>query len=464
GIFCPEDLRAWTGGSWNHRDFRDSVTGFSQDTRHLRTGDMFVALRTERRDGHDFLDAAKANGATAALVDRWVKSSDLPQLKVTDCGEAFLSMGQGHRLRFDGKVIGVTGTCGKTSTKDALRLLLDPEVCHATSGNFNNLIGVPLTLLGIDAERHRLAVIEAGINQVGEMARLASAIAPDVAVVTMVGPGHLEGLGSVETVACEKAHLFEDAGREVVTVFPESCLEHEVFARFEGKRLVLCRDSVEREPEAGTIIFDASTETNQTGEVASLRLRRRGYPVASFPIPVQSSGMTANLALALATALEIGIDEEDARARLERQRPTAMRGQRFEAGDRFFYVDCYNANPSSMADALAFFHRLSQSRPRLYVIGGMEELGRESERLHRELGERLPVRSEDRVVLIGESARPVGEGIADSARVEFFVRAENARERVDSFLGAIFLKGSREHHLEMLVPGMIEGESNETEC
>ncbi|MFP6900028.1 MAG: Mur ligase family protein, partial [Opitutales bacterium] len=308
-FFCPDDLRTWTDGSWNEREITDPVTGFSQDTRRLNPGDMFVALATERRDGHDFLDAAEERGASAALVERWVESNGLPQLKVADCGEAFLQMGREHRLRFDGKVIGVSGTCGKTSTKDALRLLLDPEICHATSGNLNNLIGVPLSLLEIDSDRHQRAVIEAGINQVGEMTRLASAIVPDVAVITMVGPGHLEGLDSVSTVAREKARLFEETDREVVTVFPESCLKYESFASFQGKRLVLRRDCVQREPEEGTIFFDASTETNQTGDTASLRLRRRGYPVASFPVPVQSPGMTANLALALATALEIGIEE-----------------------------------------------------------------------------------------------------------------------------------------------------------
>ena len=96
-VFCPEDIRAWTDGSWNHRDFRSSVSGFSQDTRRLNPGEMFVALRTENRDGHDFLDAAKERGASAALVEHWVESSDLPQLKVSHCGEAFLRMGRGHR-------------------------------------------------------------------------------------------------------------------------------------------------------------------------------------------------------------------------------------------------------------------------------------------------------------------------------------------------------------------------------
>ncbi len=407
-IFCPDDLRTWTGGDWNCRDLKVSVTGFCQDTRRLGSGDMFVALKTGKRDGHDFLDAAKDRGASSALVESWVESSDLPQLKVADCGEAFLRMGREHRLRFKGKVIGVTGTCGKTSTKDALRLLLDPDICHATSGNFNNLIGVPLTLLKIDGKRHRRAVIEAGINEVGEMTKLASAIAPDVAVITMIGPGHLEGLGSVETVAREKALLCEGAAREVVTVLPESCLQHEAFANLRGKRLVLRRGSLEREPDEGTIIFDASTGTNQTGDAASLWLRRRGYPVASFPIPVLSPGMTVNLALALATALEIGIGEEDACERLKRHRPASMRGQQLDSGDRSYYVDCYNANPASMADALSFFHRLETDKPRLYVIGGMEELGKESDRLHRELGQSLPLRTEDRVVLIGESARSVG--------------------------------------------------------
>tara|TARA_Y100001934_G_C12326745_1_gene762988 strand:- start:432 stop:1829 length:1398 start_codon:yes stop_codon:yes gene_type:complete len=463
-IFCPDELRIWSDGDWNCRSSEVSVTGFCQDTRRLGAGQMFVALKTGKRDGHDFLDAAKDRGASSALVERWVESSDLPQLKVGDCGEAFLNIGREHRQRFKGTVIGITGTCGKTSTKDALRLLLDPEVCHATSGNFNNLIGVPLTLLEIDAKRHCRAVIEAGINEVGEMTKLASAIAPDIAVVTMVGPGHLAGLKSVETVAREKALLCERAGRDVVTVLPESCLQHEAFANLEGKRLVLRRGSPEQDPDEGTIIFDASTETNQTGNAASLRLRRRGYPVASFSIPILSPGMTANLALALATALEIGVETEDARERLKLHRPSAMRGHQLDSGDRSYYVDCYNANPASMADALSFFHRLENEKPRLYVIGGMEELGLESEQLHRELGSSLPLRPEDRVLLIGDSAEAVGEGIGQSDQVEYFAAAEQAREHVDSFSGAVFLKGSREHRLEILVPGFGEDESNEDKC
>ena len=177
-----------------------------------------------------------------------------------------------------------------------------------------------------------------------------------------------------------------------------------------------------------------------------------------------SSGMTANLALALATALEIGIEEEDARERLQRQRLPSMRGQRFESGGCFYYVDCYNANPASMADALAFFHRVSSPRPRLYVIGGMEELGPESDQLHRELGQKLPLRAEDRVILIGETARCVGETIDVPEQVEFYDQAENARASVASFVGAIFLKGSREHCLETLAPGLDEDELNEKKC
>lgn len=462
--FCPQDLKNWTGGSWNREGGVIGINGFSQDSRCLRSGNMFVALETDKQDGHDFLSHAKEKGASSALVERWIDSSDLPQLKVDDCEEAFLSMSRRHRLRFKGQVIGVSGTCGKTSTKDTLQLLLDSRTCHATSGNFNNLIGVPLTLLQLDLENHKHAVVEAGINQVGEMRRLASAIVPDFAIITMIGPGHLEGLGSIDTVASEKARLFEGSKTKVVAVFPESCLEHESFAQFRGNRLVLRRDSVEKEPEEGMIIFDASTETDRTGDTASLRLRRRGYPVAIFPIPVLSPGMTVNLALALATALEVGVKEEDARNRLASQRSSSLRGQRLESGERTFFVDCYNANPASMADALSFFHRLAGAKPRLYVIGGMEELGDDSERFHRELGQSLPLRSVDRVVLVGESARPVQDGIDSLERVDFFNCVEEARSLVDEFEGAVFLKGSREHRLEMLVPTAGEDHSNEPQC
>ena len=174
--------------------------------------------------------------------------------------------------------------------------------------------------------------------------------------------------------------------------------------------------------------------------------------------------MARNVALAVLAACELGVSVQEISERLPQYRPSALRGKRLQGRGRTYFVDCYNANPASMADALSFFHRLAGAKPRLYVIGGMEELGNDSERFHRELGQSLPLRSGDRVVLVGESARPVQDGIGNLERVDFFNCVEEGRPLVDEFEGAVFLKGSREHRLEMLVPTAGEDHSNEPQC
>ena len=167
--YAPEKLATWTGGSWT-RIPGGPLTGFNQDTRTLRAGQVFVALKTDRRDGHDFLEDARKAGAAAALTAREVPGISLPQLVTADPLAAFQRIAREHRREFHGTVVGVTGSVGKTSTKDLLALLLGgaPDVL-ATEGNLNNFIGVPLTLTKLEAA-HRAAVIEAGISVRGEMA------------------------------------------------------------------------------------------------------------------------------------------------------------------------------------------------------------------------------------------------------------------------------------------------------
>jgi len=192
--FAPEKMAAWTGGHWT-RIPGGALGGFTQDTRQLAAGQVFVAVKTAMRDGHDFLGEALKRGATAALVGREVAGAKLPQLVVDDPLAAFQLIAREHRREFHGTVVGVTGSVGKTSTKDLLALLLGgPEAVLATAGNLNNHLGVPLTLTRLDSAVHRAAVIEAGISEPGEMAPLAEMIEPDHSVVTLVGPAHLQKL------------------------------------------------------------------------------------------------------------------------------------------------------------------------------------------------------------------------------------------------------------------------------
>ena len=168
---------------------------------------MFIAIEAER-DGHDFLSDAEEKGAGAALVKKANLRVPIPQLVVGDTLSAFHEIARGHRAGFQGSVVGITGSCGKTSTKDTLGLLMGKGRTLSTEGNLNNHLGVPLTVLRMNDATHKYAVVEAGINGVGEMNMLARTISPDLVIVTLIGHSHLEGLGSLEKRCSRKGHAF----------------------------------------------------------------------------------------------------------------------------------------------------------------------------------------------------------------------------------------------------------------
>ena len=177
--FDPKDIAAWSKGVWQENELPEAITGFCFDARQLKSGECFVALSGGARDGHAFTAQAAELGAGALLVER-PQSVALPQLIVDDSLLAMGAIGAGVRQRFDPPVVGITGSCGKTSTKEMLRVLLGEPRTHATAGNWNNRIGVPMTLFGLDADQHDFAVVEAGINQPGEMAELGTMIEADL--------------------------------------------------------------------------------------------------------------------------------------------------------------------------------------------------------------------------------------------------------------------------------------------
>jgi UDP-N-acetylmuramoyl-tripeptide--D-alanyl-D-alanine ligase len=456
--FDPELLAQWSGGSWTAKPSAP-LTGFGIDTRVLRTGDVFVALRTEKRDGHDFLTAARDAGAAAALVSRVVPGAELPQLVVAaDTLPAFQRIAREHRRQFTGPVIGVTGSAGKTSTKNLLALLLGPETL-ATEGNLNNHLGVPLTLLRLEPSRHQAAVIEAGIGGPGEMAPLADMIEPDVSVVTLIGHAHTEALGGLEGVAREKSRLSAATLASGVAFFPRSVFDHEAFAALKVNRVVVER--VERVEEAAmpnTVHFTVA----HTADSTTLGILLGSPEPRRFELTRVSDGMAQNAALALIVALWLGRAADELRSRLRQWAPAALRGEVRHAGDHFLYLDCYNANPSSMVDALAVFASLAPANlPRLYVLGGMEELGADSAQLHHDVGRALRLRPQDEAVVIGAQAENLRAGaIAAGAapeQVQVVSALEPIRDKILSFQGAVFVKGSRKYRLEEAVPGSGAG-------
>jgi UDP-N-acetylmuramoyl-tripeptide--D-alanyl-D-alanine ligase len=446
--FSPAELAAWTGGHWTSEP-KSVVTGFNQDTRTLSAGQVFVALRTDRRDGHDFLGEARSKGAVGALVSRAMTAVQLPQLVVRDPLAAFQQIAREHRQAFKPPVIGVTGSAGKTSTKDLMALLLGgaPSV-HATAGNLNNHIGVPLTLTQLDPRTHHAAVIEAGINMPGEMDDLAAMIQPDHGIVTLVGPAHLERLGSVEGVAAEKAKLLAAVRPGGLQVFPVGCARYPAFQSLRNALVLVPANEGMVRAGGRTLAFTVLHRPERT-EV-TLAGRR------TFVLRRVSGGMAQNAALALALASEMGMADALLQKRLELWAPAKWRGELQRIGQADVYCDFYNANPASMQDAIAAFAGLVHpDKARLYVLGGMEELGNSSGEFHQQLGRTILLRPGDFLFAIGEHAAALREGLLengnDPAQVEVVQDLSPVRQRLQNFAGAVFLKGSRRYQLERLV-------------
>ena len=240
--FDPQDLAGWTGGSWFNEP-KVAIEGLCFDARQIKPGQCFIALKISTRDGHEFLEQAARGGAVAAIVEN-TKPIVLPQLKVSDSLVALGAIGAALRSKFSKPVVGITGSCGKTSTKEMLRCLLGEDRTHATAGNWNNRIGVPMTLSGLDSNQQDFAVIEAGINQPNEMVQLGGMIQADLNVLTNIEAAHLELLSSLENIASEKSLLAELAKPGSPIILHVDSLRFNAYKKLAHRAIVLLPEGV----------------------------------------------------------------------------------------------------------------------------------------------------------------------------------------------------------------------------
>lgn len=353
-------------------------TGVGTDTRHLTPGTLFVALKGDRFDAHDFLPKAKEQGAAAAVVRRGTPAVDgLPFFEVADPLQALGLLARARRrlLPPGSPVVAITGSSGKTSTKEMIRAALATTYrVHATSGNLNNLVGVPLTILDAPDGTDALAV-EAGASVPGEIARLRDIIEPTIAVVTNVGYAHVEGFGSLEGVLREKVSLVEGAGVAVVGTDPPAL-------------------AAEARRRTRTIVAGTAPEADVRPDSADLddgghpRVTLRGHTVT---LPVVGFHQIENAMVAVAVAREAGADPVRALRALAGVRLPPGRGAMLELGGLTVIDDTYNANPASLRWAVKFAHWLAgrRRRPLAVVVGSMLELGPESGRLHAAAAEQI---------------------------------------------------------------------------
>ncbi len=416
------------------------IADISTDTRTLKAGACFVALRGERFDGHDHLDAAIDAGASALVVAD-VQRAPRRGVPVFEVPDTLVALGQLGRYRRDSwakPVIAVGGSNGKTSSKELLKAALGSVyTVHATSGNLNNQIGVPLTLLALD-DAADVAVIEVGTNMPGEIALLREIVRPDVAVVTTVQEEHLEGFGDLAGVMAEELSLCDGVPLAVVPAEEPEVLRE---ARSRAGRTIGAGLT------AGDVAATAhGLEADGSGwcEWAGARVR----------VPLPGVHNLRNATLALTVAGEFGVPVERAAAGIAAMPQPPMRSAVQPLGSALLVVDCYNSNPGSARAAIALLRDVGAGRQRVAVLGTMRELGAASERAHREVAEAALASGAELVAGIGEFAAAL-TALDAGARVVTARDVEDLWPQLAPRLApnaAILLKASRGVKLERLLP------------
>ena len=422
-------------------------SGIGTDTRTLAAGALFVALVGERFDGHRFLDAALAAGATGAVVRHGTRVPDgLVGFAVDDTLAALGALAGERRRGVTGPVVAVTGTNGKTATKEMLARVVGVRwPVHATGGNLNNLVGVPLTILAAPDTAEAL-VVEAGASVPGEVARLRDIIEPSIGVVTNVAAGHLEGFGSVAGVLAEKVSLLEGVPTAVVGTTPSELARE---ARRVARRVVVAGTA----PEAD--IVPANWDLDAEGR-ARVRFRE-----AEVRLPLIGRHQVDNAMVALAVAVELGIDLERAARALETLALPSGRCEVIRRGALTVINDAYNANPDSVRAALETAAALRGPRALAVVLGTMLELGKDSAALHEQVAAAV-VRQ--RPTLVGVTGAFVAGFDRWAAELgDRLIVAEDpatlGRRVADRLSGdeVVLVKASRGVRLEQAIPFIIPG-------
>ncbi|HEX9051234.1 MAG TPA: UDP-N-acetylmuramoyl-tripeptide--D-alanyl-D-alanine ligase [Anaeromyxobacter sp.] len=456
--FTREELAQATGGDWTGTP-PASVEGVSTDTRTLPAGSLFVALRGDRFDGHAFLPEAAGRGAAAAVVDeRFDPTEGVPgpagRLVVPDTLLALGAIARLHRKRFQIPVVGVTGSNGKTTTREMVAAILATRgKVLKTEGNLNNEVGLPLTLLGLDPS-HSAAVVEMGMSHPGEIARLAAIALPQVGVVTLAAPAHLEGLGTVDAVADAKAELYQGLPPGGIAI-----------ANADDARML------KRAQASGRRMITFSAAKGRRGDVVVLEIVSQGddglrfvLGVGNRELPVHIPGLVgahnaANAAAAAAAAIALGCTDREIGRGLATVRPVGrrLRLEQLPSGVALL-DDCYNANPASMAAALATLAGLAAGRRPVAVLGDMLELGAFEAEAHRAVGAEAARAGVKALATFGPRSRGAAEAARAAGLEAFHTEDVDALVRWTKATLApgdvLLVKGSRGMRLERLVEAL----------
>jgi UDP-N-acetylmuramoyl-tripeptide--D-alanyl-D-alanine ligase len=421
------------------------VTGWSIDSRTLRPGDLFFALRGPTHDGHAYVADVLGKGAVGVVVDRDVGREVAragPILKVEDSLAALQAVASAARREWAGQVVGVTGSAGKTTTKDVIAEMLSEGLkTNKTEGNLNNHVGLPLSLLRV-ADDAQVAVLEIGMNHAGEIRALAEIARPNVGVVTNVGYAHMESFDSIDGVAAAKRELIEALPSNGVAVLNADDRRVAAFAQAHSGPVVTYGESAGASVRAEEVRFSEDGVAFRVGKT-------------QFESSLTGRHSVSNLLAGIAVAGIFGIAPERLTERVRKIQPGKMRGQRFRHQGILVFDDCYNSNPDA-ARAMLSVLRDTPARRRIAVMGEMLELGRWAEPLHREVGNYAAECGIDVLVgLRGAACYMLDAAKRSGLRADaafFFDDPVPAGQLVRSLAqagDAVLFKGSRGVHVEL---------------
>jgi len=456
--FRAAEVASWTGGALRHGSPETSFQGVSIDTRSLRPGLLFLAIRGPRHDAHAYLADALNAGAAGLVVERGhelpAPAQRVPVIEVDDTTRALGALASGHRAGFAGPVIAITGSNGKTTTKEMCAAILGSlSPCLSTKGNLNNEFGLPLTLLERDAEQ-RSVVVELGMNHRGEIARLAAIARPTIGVLTNVGTAHIEFLGSRDEIAREKGDLLAALPPDgVAVVNADDARAREQAGRSRARVL-----GFGLAPEAD-VRAERITALGERGHAFDLVAgdERQAVHVAGI-----GEATVSNALAAAAAALAAGVSLAEAAVGLAAYRPVGGRMEPLALPRNIIVInDTYNANPQSMELALRSLASLRGSSRGLAVLGDMGELGETAEEAHRSAGRLVAELGLDFLFALGPHAEETARGALSAGMEPSRVRVSKDHDELGSALRAmlrgndwVLVKGSRSMRMERVVQAL----------
>lgn len=429
---------------------KSHYTSVSTDTRTLKKGALFVALKGPQFDGHDFLEEAFKRGAKGAVVHAGI-STEFPLFLVDDTLEALGEIAAYYRHLFQGPVIAITGSNGKTTAKEFISQVIEKKFKVLSSqGNFNNLIGVPLTLLRYRPD-HEVIVMEAGISEMGEMDRLGEIIQPDHIVLTSIGLAHLEGLTSLSQIFQEKTRLLRFHTKK-----------GGIFVNGDDARLAkLASEGAKRYGfSAGCDIQGRVIEEGLEGTLLEISFAGK----EKFAVRLRGNGKPFCLSALAAVAVgqSLGLSNKELEERLTLVEPQPHRGRIMALNEEIYLIDdTYNANPSSTEEALRTLKSLGEGRRIGAVLGDMMELGADSEKLHQQLGRFIGNLHLDFLITYGQKAHKIGEAAIALRCSDVFMETDSQKvvTRLLSLLKSdtiVLFKGSRKMRMEQIVDQFLE--------